>query len=92
MALSADGKRIVSASADKTVKVWDAQTGQAPLTLKGHTDGVNSVAVSADGVLIRVAGGRAQHVTFNGPVDVRRRGHTLVVRVGDVVLEFELER
>ena len=47
-----------------------------------------NVLVSADGVLLRVAGGRVQHVTFNGPIDVRRRGATLVVRVGDVVLEF----
>ena len=34
---------------DKTVKVWDAQTGQELLTLKGHTGQVNSVAFSPDG-------------------------------------------
>src|SRR5262249_24084332 len=44
VAFSADGKRIASGSSDKTVKVWDAQTGQQVLTLKGHTDGVHSVA------------------------------------------------
>src|SRR5262249_38625602 len=32
-----------------TVKVWDAQTGQETLTLKGHTSGVYSVAFSPDG-------------------------------------------
>ena len=37
MAFSPDGKRIASASADRTVKVWDADTGQEILTLKGHT-------------------------------------------------------
>jgi WD40 repeat protein len=31
------------------VKVWDAQTGQEMLTLKGHTGPVMSVAFSADG-------------------------------------------
>jgi dipeptidyl aminopeptidase/acylaminoacyl peptidase len=31
------------------VKVWDAQTGQQALTLKGHTDAVHSVAFSPDG-------------------------------------------
>jgi WD40 repeat protein len=44
-----DGKRIVSGSDDKTLKVWNATTGQETLTLKGHTSRVNSVAFSPDG-------------------------------------------
>ena len=34
---SPDGSRIVTASGDKTAKVWDARTGAEVLTLKGHT-------------------------------------------------------
>ena len=34
---------------DNIVKVWDAQTGQESLTLKGHTGWVSSVAFSPDG-------------------------------------------
>ena len=34
---SPDGSRLVTASWDKTVKVWDARTGAEILTLKGHT-------------------------------------------------------
>jgi hypothetical protein len=49
VAFSRDGKRLASGSYDKTVKVWDAATGQEILTLKGHTGYVKSVAFSPDG-------------------------------------------
>ena len=39
----------MSGSYDNTLKVWDAQTGQEPLTLKGHSDAVTSVSFSPDG-------------------------------------------
>ena len=56
VAFSPDGHRIVSGSDDKTVRVWDAATGQPvgpPLT--GHTDPVMGVAFSPDGQ--RIASG-----------------------------------
>jgi WD40 repeat protein len=49
VAFSPDGKRLASASSDKTVRVWDAETGQEVLTLQGHTSSVFSVAFSPDG-------------------------------------------
>jgi hypothetical protein len=52
VAISADGRRLVSASADGTLKVWDAATGQEKLTLTGHTRSVHSVAISADNTCI----------------------------------------
>ena len=51
-AVSPDGAFIVSASRDKTLKVWDARSGEARLTLHGHTDGVSGCAVSPDGTWI----------------------------------------
>jgi hypothetical protein len=53
IAFSPDGRRIVSGSEDKTLRLWDAQTGQ-PIgqPLKGHERGVTSVAFSLDGTRI----------------------------------------
>jgi FOG: WD40 repeat len=48
VALHADGRRAVSGSYDKTVRVWDLDTGACLRTLKGHTGYVWSVALHAD--------------------------------------------
>jgi hypothetical protein len=48
VSFSPDGERIVSGSVDKTLKVWDAETGQETLTLKGHALPVLSVSFRAD--------------------------------------------
>ena len=32
-----DGRRVVSGATDKTVKVWDAATGECVATLAGHS-------------------------------------------------------
>ncbi len=52
VAVSPDGRFIVSGSADRTVKVWEAETGRPLRSLEGHTDGVAAVAVSPDGRFI----------------------------------------
>jgi WD40 repeat protein len=44
-----DGRRVVSASRDHTLKVWDLETGAETATLTGHTDWVNGCAVNPDG-------------------------------------------
>jgi WD40 repeat protein/serine/threonine protein kinase len=46
---SADGRRVVTASWDKTARIWDAATGVALTSLVGHTDRVWSAAFSPDG-------------------------------------------
>ncbi len=46
---SPDGKRIASASGDRTVQVWDAFTGGNVYTYSGHADSVYAVAWSPDG-------------------------------------------
>ncbi len=49
VAWSPDGKRIVSASLDKTVQVWNATDGSHVFTYTGHSGQVGAVAWSPDG-------------------------------------------
>lgn len=49
IAITPDGKRIVSASGDKTLKIWDIESGRELHTLRGHRDQVLSLALSKDG-------------------------------------------
>src|SRR6266536_84133 len=48
-AISPLGDTIVSASWDKTLKVWDARTGEERCTLHGHADAVFGCAISPSG-------------------------------------------
>ncbi|MBI4660224.1 MAG: protein kinase [Verrucomicrobia bacterium] len=57
VAFSPDGQRIMTASEDKTAKVWEANTGRELLTLKGHTSYIRSGAFSPDGQLILTGSG-----------------------------------
>ena len=51
VAVLPDG-RIVSGSDDRTLKVWDAETGECSRTLKGHDDWVRAVSVLPDGRIV----------------------------------------
>jgi WD40 repeat protein len=48
-AVTPDGRRVVSASRDQTLKVWDLETGRPLATLEGHAHGVTACAVTPDG-------------------------------------------
>jgi WD40 repeat protein len=49
VAVTPDGRRAVSGSEDRTLRLWDLESGQTIRTLEGHTGGVWSVAVTPDG-------------------------------------------
>jgi WD40 repeat protein len=51
-ALSYDGSVVVTASKDKTLKVWDRPGGSARFTLTGHQRTVTDCDISADGLVI----------------------------------------
>ncbi len=49
VAITPDGKQAVSASRDKTLKLWDLATGHEVPTLTGHSSWVYAVAITPDG-------------------------------------------
>lgn len=54
---------LVTCSEDKTVRVWNADTGAAVRTLSGHGDYVYGLAVSPDGLLVAAS-------SFDGEIKI----------------------
>ncbi|MEH2050257.1 MAG: hypothetical protein V7K70_11120, partial [Nostoc sp.] len=49
VALTHDGKQVISGSDDKTLKLWNLETGENERTFHGHGDTVNAVALTPNG-------------------------------------------
>jgi RNA polymerase sigma factor (sigma-70 family) len=58
LAVAPDGKTVVSAGWDRTVRVWDVASGLEVRVLKGHTEQALGVAFSPDGRLLASSSGR----------------------------------
>ena len=45
-----DNSQLLTASSDKSLRLWDCKTGEELAVLEGHMDSVVSVAVAGDGL------------------------------------------
>lgn len=52
VAITRDGKKLITGSYDKALKLWNTKTGRLLKTFSGHTKEIHCVAVSWDGKLI----------------------------------------
>ena len=78
--MAPDGTWLVSASHDKTLRIWDVSTGATRDVLEGHIGPVYGCAVAPDGSWIVSGGARAMRIwdvatgkrrnTMEGPIDV----------------------
>jgi WD40 repeat protein len=75
------GKRIVTAGADGTARIWDAETGAAALTIHVGTS-LTKASFDATGARVLTSGGQEAAVWsagHEGPPELVLRGHTSTV-------------
>ena len=56
MAFSPDGETLASGGGDRTIRLWDVETGQERAALEGHTGRIESVAFSPGGGILASGG------------------------------------
>jgi WD40 repeat protein len=82
-AISPDGSRVVTTSADRTARIWDIGTGKLLMTLTGHEGEVTMAAWCPDGTCVATASGDKTARLWDaasGKQIVVFKGHDHVVR------------
>ncbi|MDE0298538.1 MAG: dockerin type I domain-containing protein [Candidatus Poribacteria bacterium] len=91
--LSGDGDTFAISDYDESIRLLDVSTGDTKITLTGHTDSVNTVAISLDGNTVASASGPlfgdGEHSIFIWDAVAGAHMHTLSGHTGAIeVLAF----
>jgi WD40 repeat protein len=79
---SPDGTRIVTASDDKTARIWDSVTGKLLLTLSGHQGALWDAVFSPDGKLVVTASADKSAIVWDavtGDKSAILKGHSATI-------------
>lgn len=82
-AYSPDGRRVLSASWDGTLKLWDPNTGEEMATLRGHVGSVYACDLSPDGAQI-ISGGQDRTIRI---WDVATESEVRILRGHEYLLQ-----
>ncbi len=78
VAITPNGRTVVTGGGDRTIKVWNGQTGSLEQTLSGHEETIKTLAISADGNTI-VSGGNDRGIKIwnrrTGKLERTLEGH-----------------
>jgi WD40 repeat protein len=61
VAVTPDGRWVLTGSSDATIRVWDIQSGKCLRTLRGHNYTIYSIVITSDGTQV-LTGGEDQTV------------------------------
>jgi WD40 repeat protein len=61
-----DKRRVITGSLDKTLRLWDLETGVVLKKMEGHSNGVVALAVSRDGQLIASGDAGGEVIVWDG--------------------------
>jgi WD40 repeat protein len=80
VAVFPDGRRMVTSSEDKTVRLWDLKDGAVLKKMEGHRHWVRAVAVSKDGQLIASGDLSGELIAWHGDTGEQHRRVTQPIR------------
>jgi small GTP-binding protein len=77
VAISTDRRIVVSGSKDKSIRIWDVESGECTQILRGHTDSVREIVCGANGRIYSASDDKSIRIwnTITGDCIATLKGH-----------------